>query len=116
MNEKPTKINSFSIVRNPYERLVALYLASWVRIGFSPWLTKMNVKAQADLLEENTTVLHLENLEQELKALDLDPSGFQDIPKVVEHWQRWYDDALLEQVEPIVKKDLLTFGYYRFQK
>jgi|SRR6056300_815826 hypothetical protein len=115
MNEKPTTINSFSIVRNPYERLVALYLDSWVKIGFGPWLESQNIKPQADLIGKNS-VIHLENLEEELSIRELDPSGFKDIPKVTEHWQRWYDDVLLEQVEPIVKKDLLTFGYYRFKK
>src|SRR6056300_1158757 len=116
MNEKPTTINSFSIVRNPYERLVALYLDSWEKIGFSQWLEKRNIQPQADLIDPQNLVLHLENLQAEIEAINLDPSGYTNIPAPTEHWQRWYDDALLEQVDPIVKKDLLTFGYYRFKK
>jgi len=116
MKEKPTTTNSTNIVRNPYERLVSLYLEDWVRIGFGPWLEKQNITPQADLIDQTKPVLHLENLKAEVEAFNLDPSGYTNAPVPTEHWQRWYDDALLEQVEPIVKKDLLTFGYYRFKK
>jgi hypothetical protein len=115
MKEEPITISSYSIVRNPYERLVRLYLDSWIKIGFGAWLASHNIKPQADLLK-TTKVLHAETLATEVELFELDPSEFKAVPPPIEGWQRWYDDALLEQVEPIVKKDLLTFGYYRFQK
>lgn len=115
MKEALITINSFSIVRNPYERLVALYDKSWRKVGFSVWLNEEIISPQADLVVTKR-ILHLEKWQEELQHFNLDPSGFTDVPEPVKNWQRWYDARLVHQVEAIVKKDLLTFGYYRFQK
>ena len=63
---------TIGVIRNPYERVVALYRSSWDWIGFEKWIDKSNLQSQVDLYKECNEIITLENWEQDLIALKID--------------------------------------------
>ena len=105
---------TIGVIRNPYERVVALYRSSWDWIGFEKWIDKSNLQSQVDLYKECNEIITLENWEQDLIALKIDEVTNSSILielKIAEDYRRWYTDKSLNMTAALMKPDLLTYGY-----
>ena len=105
---------TIGVIRNPYERLVALYRNSWDWIGFDKWIEKSNLLSQVELYKECNEIITLEHWEQDLIALKIDEVTNSSIlmeQKIAEDYRRWYTNKSLNMTAVLVKPDLDTYGY-----
>jgi len=105
---------TIGVIRNPYERVVALYRSSWDWIGFEKWIDKSNLQSQVDLYKECNEIITLENWEQDLIALGIDEVTNSSIlmeQKIAEDYRRWFTNKSLDMTALLVKPDLETYGY-----
>jgi hypothetical protein len=105
---------SIGVIRNPYERLVALYRSSWDWIGFDKWINKSKLQSQVELYKDCDQIITLEHWEQDLIALDLGDIKNSSIlmeQTIAEDYRRWYTNKSLNMTAELVKPDLDTYGY-----
>ena len=104
---------TIGVIRNPYERLVALYRNSWDWIGFDKWIEKSNLLSQVELYKECNEIITLEHWEQDCIALDIEPIDSSILMKqtISNDYRRWYTNKSLILVAKIIKPDLDTYGY-----
>ena len=105
---------TIGVVRNPYERIVALYRSSWDWIGFDKWIKKSNLQSQANLYKDCDIIITLENWEQDLIALNMEQVTNSSIlmeQTIAKDYRRWYTNKSLDMTALLVKPDLDTYGY-----
>jgi hypothetical protein len=104
---------SIGVIRNPYERIVALYRSSWDWIGFDKWIDKSNLQSQAELYKGCDQIITLEHWEQDLIALDIVPKNSSILMEqtIANDYRRWYTNKSLNMTAELVKPDLDTYGY-----
>tara|TARA_B100002019_G_scaffold290692_1_gene308970 strand:- start:969 stop:1325 length:357 start_codon:yes stop_codon:yes gene_type:complete len=104
---------TIGVVRNPYERLVALYQQSFDFIGFDNWIAKSKPELQTVLFKDCDYIIRFEAWEDELKFHNLHPkdtSILQD-EQVTMMWDTWYTMKTKTLVYSIYRKDIETYGY-----
>tara|TARA_Y100000361_G_scaffold145824_1_gene155524 strand:- start:219 stop:581 length:363 start_codon:yes stop_codon:yes gene_type:complete len=103
------------IIRNPYERVISLYRASWNWIGIEDWIKKSNLKPQCELYDTYDGVVRLEEWKQDFADLGLQVPDKKYMKylhkKYSTDYTRWYGTNLKDMVAPLVKPDLDTYGY-----
>jgi hypothetical protein len=105
---------SIGVIRNPYERLVALYRGSWKWTGFDNWIKESKLQSQVELYKDCDMIITLENWEQDLIALNIEQVTNSSIlmeQTIAEDYRRWYTDKSLNMTAELVKPDLVTYGY-----
>lgn len=109
------KYNSktIGVVRNPYERLVALYSQSLNFIGFDNWINKYNPELQTVLYKDCDYLIRFEDWQKELEFYDLHPkdTSILDDEKITMMWDNWYTIKTKTLVYRLYRKDIETYGY-----
>ena len=110
------KKGKVGVVRNPYERLVALYIASFEYIGFKEWLNKYmsELSSQVSLYSDHDWVVPLDSWMYELNEMNVqhpDTSQVVLAPAVIEEFECYYDSELRDLVASLVLDDCTTYGY-----
>lgn len=111
-----TKKGKVGVVRDPYERLIALYIASFEYIGFKEWLNKYmpELSSQVSLYSDHDWVIPLDTWMYELNEMNVqhpDTSQVTLAPAVIEDFECYYDSELRDLVAPLVLDDCTTYGY-----
>lgn len=104
---------TIGVVRNPYERAVALYMQSFDFIGLDNWLRKYKPEQQRILYKDCDYIIRFEAWQEELKFHDLHPkdtSILQD-EQVTMMWDNWYTIKTKTLVYRMYRKDIETYGY-----
>jgi len=104
---------SIGVVRNPYERLVALYMQSFDFIGFDKWVLKNRPELQTVLYKDCDFLIRFEAWQEELKFHDLHPkdtSILQD-EQITMMWDNWYTIKSKTLVYGLYHRDIETYGY-----
>ena len=106
-------ISMIAVVRNPYERLVSGYLASFGYDSFEDYLSEGLHRAQT--YEFNgIPYIKLENWEEEVAQKEIDISEYSpDISKLdyATDYRRWYDKKLKKKVKILTRADRITYDY-----
>ena len=119
----------FSIVRNPWDRMVSAYsyvkrpspFKKWLDKDRTDWFMLTIAKPQLDWISENGTlfvdyIIRFENYSEELQAvcdklgkkLDIVPHTNKSQHK---HYSFYYDEETIEIVRQMHKRDIDYFGY-----
>ncbi|NDG52678.1 MAG: hypothetical protein EBY39_06600 [Flavobacteriia bacterium] len=106
-------ISMIAVIRNPYERLVSGYLASFGYESFEEYLNEGLHRAQAYELN-GIPYIKLENWETEVAEKDIDISEYSpDISKLdyASDYRCWYDKKLKKKVKTLTRADRITYNY-----
>ena len=97
-----------AFLRNPYERIIALYKTSWGYRSLSEFLEHETIIPDADI------VTHLDNWQNAVDDYKLKPEENNiDFTKmeISTEYRRWYTQDMVDIVAEIVQPDLDTFGF-----
>lgn len=105
---------NIGIVRNPFERVISLYKASWGYSTLAQWLDSNEITPQCELYKDCDAVITLESWKTDSEALGITPD--KDILTKLESmyssdYKRWYGEELKKRIEAIAQSDLDTYGY-----
>lgn len=106
-------ISMIAVIRNPYERLVSGYLASYGYDSFEEYLNEGLHRAQAYELN-GLPYIKLENWETEVAEKDIDISEYSpDISKLdyASDYRCWYNKKLKKKVKMLTRADRITYNY-----
>ena len=101
------------VIRNPYERVIALYYQDLDYCGLDKWLSKKQPAKQVDLCKDCDYLIRFEDWKQELKDYELevkDTSILRD-EEIVPMWDRWYTLRTQSLVYHLYHEDITTYGY-----
>ena len=104
---------SIGVIRNPYERLVALYQQGFDFIGFDNWIVKNKPELQTVLYKDCDYIIRFEAWQDELKFHNLHPkdTSILEDEQVTMMWDNWYTMKTKTLVYSIYRKDIETYGY-----
>lgn len=104
---------TIGVIRNPYERVVALYMQSLDYIGLDNWLAKCPPEKQVVLYKDCDHLVRFEAWEDELKFHDLHPKDTSILKdeEIVPMWNRWYTMKTKTLVYSLYREDIKTYGY-----
>ena len=104
---------TIGVVRNPYERLVALYQQSFDFIGFDNWIVKSKPELQTVLFKDCDYIIRFEAWEDELKFHNLHPKDTSILKslKVNQDWKNWYTLRTRTMIAELYHNDIVTYGY-----
>ena len=103
-----------AFLRNPYERIIALYKTSWGYRSLSEFLEHETIIPQAELYADADIVTHLDNWQNAVDDYKLKPEKNNiDFTKleISTEYRRWYTQDMIDIVAEIVQPDLDTFGF-----
>ena len=103
-----------AFLRNPYERIIALYKTSWGYRSLSEFLEHETIIPQAELYADADIVTHLDNWQNAIDEYKLEPDENNiDFTKleISTEYRRWYTQDMVDMVAEIVQPDLDTFGF-----
>lgn len=103
-----------AFLRNPYERIIALYKTSWGYRSLSEFLEHETIIPQAELYADADIVTHLDNWQNAVDDYKLKPEENNiDFTKleISTEYRRWYTQDMIDIVAEIVQPDLDTFGF-----
>lgn len=129
-----SKFFSFCVVRNPWDRMVSLYMyalkvSNQSNIAFSDWL-RANYKftrhwysistPQVDWIkQEPNLIIRYENLNQGFKYIQEKLNSNQPLPRIngsnKKHYSLYYDEWSMNFVAELYIKDIERFNY-KFEK
>ena len=103
----------YGLVRNPYERVIHSYRESWNWIGIMDWVEKYPPELQCELYKGMPTI------SLEYYHDDLPPNTPIDVKNKLKRlkkmysddYRRWYSQKMKSKIDPLIKKDLETYGY-----
>ena len=107
------KDKSIGVVRNPYERIVAMYMQSFDFIGLDNWIEKYKPVTQVELLKNCDYIIRFEAWKEELKFYNLHPkdTSILEDEKETMMWDNWYTMRTKTLVYKLYRKDIETYGY-----
>lgn len=104
---------TIGVVRNPYERIVSLYIQSLDYIGMDAWVDKSTPELQTVLYKDCDHIVRFEAWKEELIFSNLHPkdtSILQD-ETVQPMWERWYTLRSRQHIYELYREDIKVYGY-----
>jgi len=107
------KNETIGVVRNPYERIIALYQQSFNFIGLDNWLDKYKPELQTVLYKDCDHLIRFEAWKQELEFYNLDVKDTSILKdeEVTMMWDSWYTLKTKSYVYELYRKDITVYGY-----
>lgn len=104
---------TIGVVRNPYERLIALYIQSFDFIGLDNWIDKYKPELQSVMYKDCQHLIRFEAWEEELKFHNLHPkdTSILDDEEVTLMWDKWYTLRTKTHVYELYAADIEKYGY-----
>ena len=108
-----TNNKTIGVTRNPYERVVSLYMLSLDYIGLDKWIDKHKPIMQTEQFASCDYLIRFENWEQELLDLEVDVIDKSEVEKSIEVYDRkgWYTVNTRSHVAELYHNDIITYGY-----
>lgn len=104
---------TIGVVRNPYERVVSMYMASLDYIGLDNWLDKSTPITQVELFKDCDHIVRFESWKHELNFANLHPKDISILQDemVQPMWERWYTLRTKQHVYELYREDITVYGY-----
>lgn len=104
---------TIGVVRNPYERLIALYIQSFEFIGLDNWIDKYKPELQSVMYKDCQHLIRFEAWKEELKFHNLHPkdTSILDDEEVTMMWDKWYTLNTKTHVYELYHTDITKYGY-----
>lgn len=108
-----TNNKTIGVTRNPYERVVSLYMLSLEYVGLDKWIDKHKPIMQTEMFEKCDYLIRFENWEQELLDLEVEVIDKSEVEKSIEmyDWKGWYTLNTRSHVAELYHNDIITYGY-----
>jgi hypothetical protein len=108
-----TGTKTVGVVRNPYERVIALYRAAWMPIGIRKWTLMQDFKSQKELYKSCDDIISYSGWMEELNELNpIHPDTSQvERVEISKDFRSWYDWELKEIVDKFAIEDCEEYGY-----